>query len=62
MSILLQNLVMQIDTTKPSVNHHTNNYVKYINQNLGKGLSYFVSIRIELHALYQYFEQRDLAI
>lgn len=51
---------MQIDTAKPSVNHNTNNYVKYINKNLGKGLSYYVSIGIELYALYQYLEHRDL--
>lgn len=51
---------MQIDTAKSSVNHNTNNYVKYRNQNLGKGLSYYVSIGTELYALYQYFEHRDL--
>lgn len=53
---------MQIATAKPPVNDHTNNYVKYINQNLGKGLSYYVSIRIELYALYWYFEHRNLVI
>lgn len=53
---------MQIATAKPPVNHHTNNYVKYRNQNLGKGLSYYVNTHIELYASYQYFEHRDLAI
>lgn len=53
---------MQIATAKPPVNHHTHNYVKYINRNLGKGLSYYVSIHIESYALYQYFEHRDLVI
>jgi len=51
---------MQIATAQPPVNHHINNFVKYINQNLGKGLSYYVILLIKLYALYQYFEHRDL--
>lgn len=53
---------MPIDTAKALINHHNNNYVKYINQDLGKGLSYYVSIHIEFYALYQYFEHRDVVI
>lgn len=53
---------MPIDTAKASINYHTTNYVEHINQNLRKGFSYYVSLRTELYALYQYFEHRDLVI